>query len=636
MRAANRCLLVFAGTLLASSLACAAYAQVTVGCQNADLTPAPCRSGGGGGGDGGGGPRGPDVLDKMIDMLFPSETPAHRAKRLQFNAIVERANAAKHAGRWAETEAGYRELAALQPDAVIYHNVGYAILKQGRYDEAAVWFRKTVALDRKLGRAWLIYATSLQAAKLFDADQLDAAEAALREILKLDDKDQAAHANLGKVYRRRGDEKQAEAEFRLAIALDPKDDFARSELTDMLDDRARRLWDRSKDYGGAASAYRAAIEVRPADPYLHHMLSNALIEGGRLKEAEEAARQAMRLAPNNSTYVEDLGVIFERGRDPAAAEAAYRQATQLNPNDAHVWGNIGNLLERQDRLGEAKAAYQQILRIKPGDTAAQGALTRITTIEQDRAAKTAIKADVDRLAARLASQQASGGPSVQRNQAAAGGGALEFMTVASPSGDLRGAPADQKVASASCSGGNTALCQAQAAAGNSGQAKTAPKATAATIAAIPTVVRPPEGKPATGPGARDEHEGAKASAGCVFDGGAGCTAPPVTGDGVPIVPGPRYEVPKEFANLPEIKQLEAQRRQLEDRQAELAKQIQQTRAKRLATSDPKERGLLEVAETNFKSEQDKLPGEIRKIEIAEQEKVTYQIKLGQKAQKAPK
>jgi tetratricopeptide (TPR) repeat protein len=88
-------------------------------------------------------------------------------------------------------------------------------------------------------------------------------------------------------------------------------------------------------------------------------------EQGRLQDAENAYRGAIR---NRSLFPEahfNLGnVLLELGR-PDAAEEAFRSATAQDPAFAAAWYNLAHAQEENERLAEAIGSLQTALKLSP-------------------------------------------------------------------------------------------------------------------------------------------------------------------------------------------------------------------------------------------------------------------------------
>ena len=154
---------------------------------------------------------------------------------------------------------------------------------------------------------------------------------------------------------------EAEAAYRQAIALDPEFAYPWNNLGNLLQDHLAH-------YEEAEVAYRLAIALDPKDAYPWSNLGNLLqYQFARYEEAEAAYRQAIALDPKYAYQWNSLGNLLQ---DHLAryeeAEAAYREAIRLNPEYADPWNGLGNLLKNYlVRYEEAEAAYRQAISLDP-------------------------------------------------------------------------------------------------------------------------------------------------------------------------------------------------------------------------------------------------------------------------------
>ena len=83
------------------------------------------------------------------------------------------------------------------------------------------------------------------------------------------------------------------------------------------------------------------------DADVHYNLGIALHEKGKLEEAADAYREAIRIRPNFHQAHLNLGTVLQDQGKPAEAVAAYREAIRLVPEFALAYSNMGGALSRQ-------------------------------------------------------------------------------------------------------------------------------------------------------------------------------------------------------------------------------------------------------------------------------------------------
>ncbi len=207
--------------------------------------------------------------------------------------------------------------------------------------------------------------------------------------------------------------REAIAAAEKAVSLDPADERTFKSLGDSLslfalyeygfDRPAAPLVER------AVSAYETAIRINPRNPALQSNLGNALdlmpyvlgaparpVVDGYRRRAEASFREAVRLAPAESDYWNNLGGNLlkqgqdraERSEDPlphfTEAVKALEQATRLNPENTSAYNNLGFVSELQGEhemyalgrdprpaFARAVAALEEVLRRNPDQAVAR-------------------------------------------------------------------------------------------------------------------------------------------------------------------------------------------------------------------------------------------------------------------------
>ena len=137
-----------------------------------------------------------------------------------------------------------------------------------------------------------------------------------------------AHLNLGLLKTRRQQLKEAEAEYRTALRLDPKFVPALVNLADL--DRQRGL-----DNEGA-ELLRAAMAIEPNNAAIKHSLGLSLVRQRNLGEALPLLRDAAALDPNNARYAYVYAVALNSTGSTAEAKALLERTHQQHPTDRNV------------------------------------------------------------------------------------------------------------------------------------------------------------------------------------------------------------------------------------------------------------------------------------------------------------
>lgn len=152
----------------------------------------------------------------------------------------------------------------------------------------------------------------------------------------------------------------AELVLRRALATDPDDAGLRAALVQVLLAIGRPQ--------EALEHAERTVALAPEVGYGHALRSLALgADLRRRRDAVDAAREAVRLDPEEPFHHRVLAVACLRSRWwPEALDAAGR-AVALDPEDADAHGVLGAALMGSGRADEAEAAYREALRLEPGD-----------------------------------------------------------------------------------------------------------------------------------------------------------------------------------------------------------------------------------------------------------------------------
>lgn len=180
------------------------------------------------------------------------------------------------------------------------------------------------------------------------------AEAALRRALGAEPDDPSLHAELGRVLLGRERPEEALAHLERSLAAGPEEGVVHGlrGLALVASDLRRRR--------EAVDAAREGVRLDPEETVCHALLARVCLAARWLPEAQDAAERAIALDPEDGDAHELLGtVLMARGR-PREAEHAYREALARAPGDADVLHALGLALGAQG--GPRRAESRELLR----------------------------------------------------------------------------------------------------------------------------------------------------------------------------------------------------------------------------------------------------------------------------------
>ena len=265
-------------------------------------------------------------------------------------------------GHWKESETLFRHaLAVTQDNELAHNNLGTALARQNREDEAITHLREALRLmpdnsdfQNNLGTA------------LARQGQLDEAIPHLREAVRLARNDAGAHFNLADALTWKGRLDEAIAEYQTAIKLNPNEAATHGNLGNAL--AGKGLFD------DASTQYQQALKLNPNSADVRNRLGTMLGVRGRLDEAASQFREALRLDPNNAEAHCSLGIALVRQNRSNEAVTHLEAALKLNPDYAEAHCNLGVALVNSGRLDEAIQHLREALRLKPDYADAQNNL----------------------------------------------------------------------------------------------------------------------------------------------------------------------------------------------------------------------------------------------------------------------
>jgi protein O-mannosyl-transferase len=197
-----------------------------------------------------------------------------------------------------DTETLWRWTTSRNPGSwMAYNNLGTALLKTGRVDEAISQFRK--ALEIQPGYA-------------------------------------VAHNNLGNAFLRLGRTADSYAELEKALEFDPSNVEAHNNMGNTLVQMGRT--------DEAAAHYNKAVEIDPTYAQAHNNLGALFLQSGRLEDSVAHLQTALAINRDSADAHNNLAnALLRMGRIDEAL-THYNRALELGPADVNVRNNLAWLL----------------------------------------------------------------------------------------------------------------------------------------------------------------------------------------------------------------------------------------------------------------------------------------------------
>lgn len=247
-------------------------------------------------------------------------------------------------------------------------NLGTAVLKLNRIDEAIKLFEQAIAIDTESKDARVGLANALHEKNdpeasiayfeeavrraptipgplshlgeaLIEAKRYQEAVATLLKSLELQINFAPAHTNLGTAFQEMGMLDEAIECHKTSLLLDPKDIFAHNKMADTYIKR--------KEYDKAHELYQHVIELAPQDPNSYAKLAASYAEKqDRYDEAMALFRKSLEIAPQHALTHNNIGAVMHDHGETEGALHHFKQALKFKPNYTTALHNmaLGQLL----------------------------------------------------------------------------------------------------------------------------------------------------------------------------------------------------------------------------------------------------------------------------------------------------
>jgi len=202
---------------------------------------------------------------------------------------------------------------------------------------------------------------------LLDARKFEEALRTANHIMSLSPERAQSYTLVTRALLGTGDFENACAAARQAVALEPQWPYAHRLLSRAIVESAARLKDGSCAQMSAQAIAPAleAVRLAPADFRNHLVAAEAFARAKHGKEADDAVKTAIPLAPRATAVWVTASLVAVNARNWEAAETAARRALAIEPSNAAAKNNLGAALNGRGRWDLAAVAFYQAAGIDP-------------------------------------------------------------------------------------------------------------------------------------------------------------------------------------------------------------------------------------------------------------------------------
>jgi tetratricopeptide (TPR) repeat protein len=187
--------------------------------------------------------------------------------------------------------------------------------------------------------------------------------------------DSFAHYGLGRIYEAQGNGAEAENEYLQALLLDPA---AKEPMARLVGELLRK-----KEFARTQRLLSAALEKNRASAPHYNWMGIAMQLQARYDDAQKAFQKAVELDPKEAEYHANQGALFLARGDPKSAEASLKEAIRLNPNYSLALYNLGVAVAEQGREREAIPFFEQAEKSGPATVGLLNALAHAYQVVGD-------------------------------------------------------------------------------------------------------------------------------------------------------------------------------------------------------------------------------------------------------------
>lgn len=252
-----------------------------------------------------------------------------------------------------------------------------ALVKEGKYADAALEYRNALKIDGKLGEAHFGLSTVLER----QGDLSQALLAAVRAADMLPARDDA-QLRAGKLLLAAGQFRDAKARADIVLARNPVN-------VDALMISGAALAN-LKDTDAAVAELEQATKLAPDEAGLRALLGSVQRASGNLPEAEKAFKNAVQIAPKSVEALFTLANYYWSIGQLGQSEDALKRALALEPQNPAVHRSLAALYVATERDADAESALRTSLQLEPGNPGPRLALADVYSRQRafDKVAET--------------------------------------------------------------------------------------------------------------------------------------------------------------------------------------------------------------------------------------------------------
>jgi tetratricopeptide (TPR) repeat protein len=266
----------------------------------------------------------------------------------------------------------------------IYHRahliLGTAYLKLRKFENSRKHFEKAIAFDKSNVLAFLNLGTVYSILKDYQNGIL-----MFEKAIALAPKEATAYMGLAKIYSTLSNTEKANYYFKKVIEYDKKGVLANyahrlivsQQISEKDEDKSIAMPTGNLDeyyaeayrnyivgnFQKSILIYQKYLRLKSNDDYVWYALGEAQLRAGKIEEAADSFKKAIKLSPSKGIYYKELAIAFDKLKQYDKVIAALTKAKDLGKNDSVTCCLWGKALFKLNSIGGAIEKFEESLKL---------------------------------------------------------------------------------------------------------------------------------------------------------------------------------------------------------------------------------------------------------------------------------
>lgn len=125
------------------------------------------------------------------------------------------------------------------------------------------------------------------------------------------------------------------------------------------------VYEKLKDLKNAKKVYQKAVELAPDDADIHYNLGLVYTDLAEFDKAIDCFETVLDIDNEDSNTYFNIGICYFKQEKFEAAKYYFERTTELNPDDLYAHFYLGNILKNSGDIELARIEFEKVLQISP-------------------------------------------------------------------------------------------------------------------------------------------------------------------------------------------------------------------------------------------------------------------------------